>query len=103
MTKIIDISKYFDKPKKGPGRPFAKPSKYCMWIESYLEDHQEYLEYMVSDDRLVSSKYGKEMIARHMVCILLSLCEEDPSLVAEVVEKIDEELDALCRGEEDGE
>lgn len=96
MNNVVDITKYFGRKRKTRGRPFNDTNKYCIWVERYFEEGSEYIEYMLSDDRLMNSKTGSEMVAKHLVGVLLNICFDDPELIVEVLQKIDEELGELA-------
>lgn len=86
MGKVIDITKRL-KNQVHTGRPFQMPNKYCIFLE-YSEPST--LEFCLSDEKILTSKTGPVILVEHIMAILMSVVNEDPSLIAEVLEIIEE-------------
>lgn len=91
-AKIIKLSNYLGRPKKKRGRPIHEPNKYCLWVEVTIdEEGDEVVEYKLSDDILLDTKFGRELLSRHIGSVLLDLTTDNPELICELMEMLEKE------------
>ena len=89
-AKIIKLSEYLGRPKRKKGRPIEEPNKYCLWVEVTIDDKgEESIEYNISNDILLDTKFGRELLSRHIGSILIDMTNDNPELVCELLEMLE--------------
>lgn len=90
MAKVINIKDYLGRPKKKPvGRPIDVPEKVVLWLEVDQDDPTAVL-YDCSDDRLLESSYGKQLLAWWLGNITCDLCAGlNPELIVQLQQALE--------------
>lgn len=90
-AKIIRLNQYLGRPRRKKGRPIEEPNKYCLWVQVSTDERgDEQVEYQLSDDILLDTKFGRELLSRHIGSILLDISSDDPALICELLEMLEQ-------------
>jgi hypothetical protein len=88
MSKVIDITKYL-KRKAKPINKVKIPRVYSVKFEVSKED-KNHLTYSVSNRLVGETTAGRKLLLEHLNTVVLHLCQEDPSLILELQESLEE-------------
>jgi hypothetical protein len=86
-AKVIDITKYLKKRKEDSRSKI--PRIYSVKFEVDKEEAQ-HLTYTVSNKLISETCAGRKLLLDHLNMVVLHLCQEDPSLIIELQESLDE-------------
>lgn len=90
-NNVIDFTKFMNKEgKRRLEKDLNLPKVYSIRLEVSEVDGTYHLEYDVSNKQLLKSLLGKEMMFEHLIMVLLDVCSDDPAMIVELQESLED-------------